>query len=102
MSQKNNPFLYEKEGILAGCIGIKFSTKHKAVIQQIAVSPNYRNQGIGERMIEFFLEQYNLRELSAETDGDAVGFYQKLGFEVKCLGEKYKGVTRYRCTLYQN
>ncbi|ARI75331.1 GNAT family N-acetyltransferase [Halobacillus mangrovi] len=101
-SEEQSLFLYEKEGMLAGCMGIKFTTNYNAVIQQIAVSPGYRKQRIGKSMVEFILEQYKLRELSAETDDEAVGFYQKLGFEVKSLGEKYKGVTRYQCTLYQN
>ncbi|MGI8316289.1 GNAT family N-acetyltransferase [Halobacillus mangrovi] len=95
-------FLYEKEGILAGCIGIELSMNQKAVIQHIAVSQDYRKQWIGKRMVEFIREQYNIRELRAETDDDAVGFYEKLGFEMESLSEKYKGVTRYQCTLFRN
>ena len=40
-----------------------------------------------------------LKQLTAETDADAVGFYQRCGFEVESLGELYPGAERFRCTL---
>ena len=40
-----------------------------------------------------------LKYLVAETDADAIGFYQCCGFAVESLGELYPGVERFRCTL---
>lgn len=38
----------------------------------------------------------------SETDNDAVEFYQKNGFLVERLKEKYVGTPRYLCTLHLN
>ena len=35
--------------------------------------------------------------IEAETDADAVGFYEQVGFTVTSLGESYPGVERFRC-----
>ncbi len=35
--------------------------------------------------------------LVAETDRDTLNFYQKNGFVVISLGEKYPGVERFKC-----
>jgi hypothetical protein len=49
-------------------------------------------------MIAAACEQFNLKELAAETDQDAVAFYRRCGFQIDTLGEKYLGVERFRCT----
>lgn len=64
----------------------------------IAVDPTCRSRGIGKMMITQAAALLSCRVLKAETDGDAVGFYQKCGFEIQTLGEKYPGIMRYVCT----
>ena len=43
---------------------------------------------------------YHPVEVIAETDDDAVEFYDKFGFNILSLGDKYRvGIMRYQCTL---
>ncbi|MCA0969004.1 GNAT family N-acetyltransferase [Halobacillus litoralis] len=79
-----------------GCVGIKIEKGGAVIIQHIAVRSSYRQQGIGKEMIDY-LKQGLFSAIQAETDNDAVHFYQKQGFQVTSLGEKYPGVERFLC-----
>lgn len=48
-------------------------------------------------MIEFVQQKYSFSPMYAETDHEALRFYEKCGFAVKSLGEKYPGVERFYC-----
>ncbi|MGN5651873.1 GNAT family N-acetyltransferase [Bacillus sp. Brlt_9] len=74
------------------CIGIEIIGVNKARICHIAVVPQYRYKGIALQMIKEVLRTHQLTYLEAETDDEAVGFYKKIGFQVKSLGGKYPGV----------
>jgi ribosomal protein S18 acetylase RimI-like enzyme len=87
----------EQDEVLAGCIGVKLASDASAVIHNIAVAVEFRERGYGRTMIEEVGEQFQLRELEAETDADAVAFYRRCGFEITSLGERYPGVERFRC-----
>lgn len=71
-----------------------------AEIAALSVPPSLQRQGIGRAMIAHVQAGIHL-PLLAETDDDAVGFYEKCGFSITSLGEKYPGVIRYRCVLRQ-
>lgn len=92
---------YFIDGRLAGCAGVDLTDPETAVLHHLAVDPAFRHRGIGRKMIEQIMEQYSVKLLEAETDGDAVGFYRNCGFEIEDLGEKYPGVTRYLCIYKQ-
>ena len=87
----------EQDGVLAGCIGVELASDASAVIRHIAVAVEFRERGLGRAMIEAVGKQFQLRELDAETDADAVAFYRRCGFEITSLGERYPGVERFRC-----
>lgn len=67
-------------------------------IAALAVSTDLQHQGIGRWMMDQLRHRLFL-PIFAETDDDAVGFYEKCGFSVRSLGEKYPGVIRYYCIL---
>jgi|GEM_PF-1574117 len=69
------------------------------VIKHIGVGSDWQGKGLGRAMIRKLLTLYPGRGLEAETDDQALGFYQKLGFRVQALGEKYPGFPRYLCQL---
>lgn len=71
-----------------------------AEIISLSVLPLLQRRGIGRAMITHLQNRIRM-PLTAETDDDAVGFYQKCGFSIDRLGEVYPGVIRYRCTLLQ-
>ena len=88
----------ERERLLLGCVG--FTVDGQAgELRHIAVRPEHRGTGIGKAMLVTAVDRFDLSELTAETDQEAVGFYRKCGFRVESLGERYPGTERYRCTL---
>jgi ribosomal protein S18 acetylase RimI-like enzyme len=68
-------------------------------LKHIAVKSGWRNHGIGKEMIYEYLLKNGIKKMFAETDKDAVYFYERIGFEIMSLGEKYPGVERFKCTL---
>jgi ribosomal protein S18 acetylase RimI-like enzyme len=88
----------EHGGQLVGLIGLEATTPGQAVVRHIAVLPAERRQGHGRALIARAAVALGLTCLEAETDAEAVDFYRRCGFAVQCLGEKYPGVERFRCT----
>jgi ribosomal protein S18 acetylase RimI-like enzyme len=85
-----------KDGNLIGCVGIEIRPEG-AVIRSLSVHAPLRGRGIGRSMVEAAVRRTRVPWFEAETDADAVGFYERLGFTVASLGEKYPGVERFRC-----
>ncbi len=90
-SNKGTLYRYEEEA----CIGIEIIGANKARICHIAVAPQYRNKGIALQMIKEVVKMLQLTYIEAETDNEAVEFYEKIGFQVKSLGERYPGIERF-------
>ena len=88
-------------GQIVGVIVISFLERNKIEIIGIAVVLSARSKGIGSYMINQTVSDYGLISVYAETDNDAVGFYQKNGFSVTEFSEIYDGekVVRYKCEL---
>lgn len=87
------------QDIIEGVIAIFFVEKNQIAIEGIAVDLSTRSNGIGSYMIKQVINKYNLLSVYAETDNDAVGFYQKNGFSIKEFAETYdeERVVRYKC-----
>lgn len=81
---------------VVGVMGIGHVGQGRAVIEHLAVAPEYRGQGLGRALVEQGGALLGLDEVEAETDSEAVGFYRACGFVVESLGEKYPGVERFR------
>ncbi len=88
-------------GALRGIIVLSLLSDENAEIIGIAVDENYRGKGIASYMIKEICEKHSLKVLSAETDDDAVLFYQRTGFEITKKIKAYKDgeVVRYECIL---
>ena len=84
---------------LIGIVGLIGAGEAHLVVRHIAVLEQFRGQGVGSEMIGAVQSGFSPESLTAETDRHAVGFYRRLGFRVKSLGEKYPGVERFLCTL---
>lgn len=82
-------------------LGIVGFREHSGLgeILHIAVEAPYRNQGIASEMLDRLIALHGLREIVAETDAEAIGFYRRYGFETSSLGEKYPGIERFHCHL---
>ncbi|MFD2304898.1 GNAT family N-acetyltransferase [Enterococcus termitis] len=99
--QSSNRCLYLEwqDDTIIGCIGINTAIKEEILITHLAVGVAYQRHGVGSAMIDFIKKKYKPATISAETDRDSVCFYQKYGFQVYSLGEKYPNVERFRCVF---
>jgi inorganic pyrophosphatase len=81
---------------LVGIIGIEEHGDFVEIVH-LGTHPDYRSHGIGTKMLDYIKGLYQNMELT--TDGDAVLFYKKYGFDVaEYQDPKYTEVTRYKCT----
>ena len=90
-----------EDGTLVGVLVLSLKGNGCGEILGIAVEEIMSQRGIGSFMVREVIRCYGLNSLRAETDGDAVGFYQKIGFAVTPFVRKYglDEVQRYACEL---
>jgi len=101
---KKNWDLYgwiEDDEILGVC-GVEAHSDWVEIIN-IAVGQNIRKRGIGKAMITALQQKYKMT-ITAETDDNAVEFYQKCGFETEGFIKTYNSIEckRYKCVLNYN
>lgn len=84
---------------LVGLIGVIHGSIGEVELKHIAIKPDYRGKGLGRKLVYEYVQAKSIVIMKAETDKDAVGFYNKLGFTILSLGEKYPGVERFECTF---
>ena len=91
---------FEQDKIV-GIMVVSFKEQKKIEIIGIAVDVSARGKGIGSYMINQVINNYGLLSVYAETDNDAVWFYQKNGFNIVEFSETYDGanIVRYKCEL---
>ena len=91
---------FEQDKIV-GIMVVSFKEQKKIEIIGIAVDVSARGKGIGSYMINQVINNYGLLSVYAETDNDAVLFYQKNNFSITEFSEIYDGETviRYKCEL---
>ena len=65
---------------LVGCVRVLSDGYFFGTITEILVLPNYQNQGIGKRLMEFAFET-SPTSLFFGAQAEAVGFYENLGYE---------------------
>ena len=89
------------QGEIEGVIVVSFVEQSKIEIIGIAVDLSARGKGIGSYIINQVINNYCLHSVYAETDIDAVGFYQKNDFSITEFYKTYDGeaVVRYKCEL---
>jgi ribosomal protein S18 acetylase RimI-like enzyme len=73
---------------LIAIIGIKVEFS-KALIKHISVLEEFRSQGIAKKLVQHVIEYFSLKEISAETDEESVGFYRSLAFVCKAFTGNY-------------
>ena len=94
-------FVCFEQDKIVGIMVVSFKEQKKIEIIGIAVGLSARGKGIGSHMINQIVDDYSLISVYAETDNDAVGFYQKNGFSITEFSKIYDGETfiRYKCEL---
>ncbi len=74
--------------LLIGVIGIHL-TGANAIIEHISVLKDFQARGIGKKLVQYVIHHFNINTIKAETDDDAVGFYQAQGFDCAAFEGKY-------------
>lgn len=93
--ENTNIYAYKDNGEHKGIVIFKIAN-NSATILDIAVKPDYQGQGIGSKLIDFIFNSFNVNNITAETDDDAIGFYKKYGFTVVDITVKFDA-KRYTC-----
>ena len=86
---------------LIGIIGYLQQTTKQITIRHISVLPKYRQLGIGRLLLNNLKKQSPKYQIIAETDEEAVTFYQKCGFTCNSFQGKYNNL-RYKCEFNKN
>ncbi|MBA2175190.1 GNAT family N-acetyltransferase [Halobacillus locisalis] len=87
-------------GDVIGIVGVHKYEQARYEIKHIALLPSERGKGYGRKMIKAVMMENPAAGIVAETDREAIQFYEKCGFEVTSLGEKYPGVERFKCEYH--
>lgn len=82
-----------------GVMRLDSHDRSHCTITHIAIHANVRSQGVGRILIEFIRDELEFDQAEAETDGDALGFYEACGFEIESIGENSYGTQRYKCVV---
>ncbi|MBO5210700.1 MAG: GNAT family N-acetyltransferase [Clostridia bacterium] len=84
---------------IIGVIATEESEKQVEIIG-IAVDAKNQNYGIGTKLINYIRDNTN-KQIFAETDNDAIGFYKKYGFNIteQTVSKNGDTFTRYLCHL---
>ena len=88
----------DESGALTGCIGLERRSTREAKVRHLAVAPGARRQGVGSALIAAAIESTCVERLVAETDEDAVAFYERCGFGIAETTSRWDR-QRFLCTL---
>ena len=88
----NKIFVYEEDGEIYGFIHIQLSLD-EADIVNIAVDKYHRRKKIGTKLIDYVINEFNLKSLNIEVrkSNPAVVFYLNNGFKIIREIPKYYG-----------
>lgn len=79
-----------------GLIGGRMQNKRMEILH-IAVAKEAQKLGFGKGLMDFCIQKMKPTALYAETDGEAVKFYEKLRFRIETLANQDYGILRYGC-----
>lgn len=85
--ENTNIYAYKHNGEYKGIVIFEIAN-HSVTILDIAVKPKHQCQGIGSKLIDFIFEQFQVDNITAETDDDAIEFYKKCGFVITDINSK--------------
>lgn len=81
-----NYFLYKKNNRIAGCVAYESPSPDLAYLNRLSVLPNYRCNGIGERLVQYLFRHAKSKKIKTISIGIIAAhvmlrnWYLKLGF----------------------
>ncbi len=94
--QQGKLYVAEDEEYL-GLIGVKRTDNKKVDILHFAVEKEYRNNGIGRKLIEAVIEIERVDEIHINTNKKDSDYFRKIGFKVLQEEDKFTGEINYIC-----
>ena len=79
--EETNVYVYKEDNEYKGIVVFEIFDSTVTILD-IAVNPEHQGKGIGSKLIDFIFNSFNVNNITAETDDDAIGFYKKYGFTV--------------------
>ena len=80
---------------LVGCVRVLSDRIFRSHIYDLAVLPEYQNQGIGTELVKRCIVHFPNSEWNLETIPERIGFYKQLGFEIN-----EKPTLKIKCKLF--
>lgn len=86
-------FVSEK---LLGCCGYEINA-NKLIIKHLSVIKDFQENGIGSQLVKHIMAFEDCDLIIADTDNDALDFYNKLNFQCKKIDTEFD-TDRFQCT----
>ncbi len=93
--EETNVYVYKEDNEYKGIVVFEIFDSTVTILD-IAVNPEHQGKGIGSKLIDFIFNSFNVNNITAETDDDAIGFYKKYGFTVADTKVEFD-TKRYTC-----
>lgn len=86
MDRGEEYFLYQKQGVNCGCVAFEQPNSNISYLNRLSVLPEYRDKGIGEKLVKHVLEYSRIKNIQMVSIGIIAEhtllkkWYLKLGF----------------------
>ncbi|PXF34974.1 acetyltransferase [Mesotoga sp. SC_4PWA21] len=89
-------FVMRQEGSIVAVAGLKLHELEEPELLHLAVRKDKRRRGFGRTLIKTMIDAFIIDTLAVWTDEDAVGFYEKIGFNIVNEIQTLNGLVRYK------
>ncbi|MBR6014081.1 MAG: GNAT family N-acetyltransferase [Selenomonadaceae bacterium] len=100
---KGTMYIFEENEIIGECVVLEKNSEILE-IKNLAVYPNFQNQGYGKKIIDAickkYLRKYKILELGTGDSPLTIPFYLKCGFKYAGRIEKFF-IKNYECEIYE-
>jgi ribosomal protein S18 acetylase RimI-like enzyme len=87
---------YTENRVPVACLGIERTAPDEIAIHTLVVAAERRRSGIGRALLDEVVARTGAKAVVAETDSDALGFYERCGFNIRNTVAKF-GNERFVC-----
>ncbi|HDP77543.1 MAG TPA: N-acetyltransferase [Mesotoga infera] len=89
-------FAMRQGGSIVAVAGLKLHELEEPELLHLAVRKDKRRNGFGSALIKTMINSFMIDTLAVWTDEDAVGFYEKIGFNIVNEIRTLNGLIRYK------
>ena len=89
-------FVMRQGGSIVVVAGLKLHELEEPELLHLAVRKDKRRSGFGSTLIKTMINSFMIDTLAVWTDEDAVGFYEKIGFDIVNEIQTQNGLVRYK------